>query len=101
MEAKKCVICSEMWPVRFQLRQPENYTCIRCQRDKTISKLFSSQNDMDPGAVARCLEGLTQIEEMLIARACPKMTVHRKHGGQRGYSGHVLNLPQNIQETTK
>ena len=43
------------------------------------------------------LEGLTQVEEMLIARAHPIMSVYRKKGGQRGYSGHVVNLPQNIQ----
>lgn len=53
---------------------------------------------MDPSHVPECLEGMTQIEEMLIARATPIMTVYHKHGGQRGYSGHVLNLPQNIQE---
>lgn len=53
---------------------------------------------MDPGEVPACLEGLTQIEEMLIARCCPIMTVYRKHGGQRGYTGHVLNLPQDIQQ---
>ena len=52
---------------------------------------------MDPGAVPDCLEGMTEIEEMLIARVCPIMTVYHKHGGQRGYSGHVLNLPQKIQ----
>ena len=52
---------------------------------------------MDPGAVPQELQGLTEIEEMLIARACPIMCVYRKHGGQRGYKGHVLNLPQDIQ----
>ena len=25
------------------------------------------------------------------------MCIYRKHGGQRGYKGHVVNLPQNIQ----
>ena len=25
------------------------------------------------------------------------MSVYRKHGGQRGYMGHVLNLPQDVQ----
>ena len=39
---------------------------------------------------------LAQVEEMLIARACPIMSVYRKHGGQQGYHGHILNLPQNI-----
>ena len=92
----KCTLCNEMWPIRFQPSQIETYTCIHCKRDKNIPKLFSPQNDMDPGVVPQCLENMTQIEEMLIARACPIMTVYRKHGGQRGYSGHVLNLPQNI-----
>ena len=44
-----------------------------------------------------CLRGLSHIEEMLIARACPIMAIYRKHGGQRGYRGHVLNLPQDVQ----
>ena len=52
---------------------------------------------MHPENVPQCLQGLSQIEEMLIARACPIMTIYRKHGGQRGYQGHVVDLPQNIQ----
>lgn len=52
---------------------------------------------MLPGDRPACLEGLTQVEEMLISRACPVMCVYRKHGGQRGYRGHVLNLPQDVQ----
>ena len=52
---------------------------------------------MHPGNVPQCLQGLSQIEEMLIAWACPIMTIYRKHGGQHGYGGHVVNLPQNIQ----
>jgi len=63
--------------------------------------MFPAHNDMDPGSVPSCLGGMTQIEEMLTARACPIMTVYRKHGGQRGYQGHVLNLPQNIQQFLK
>ena len=92
----KCTICNEQWPARTRLNlQP--YVCLHCQRDKSTPKTYSKDNDMDPGEVPSCLEGMTQIEEMLIARACPIMTVYRKYGGQRGYSGHVLNLPQNIQ----
>lgn len=40
---------------------------------------------------------LSQIEGMLIARTCPIMCIYRKHGGQRGYKGHVINFPQHIQ----
>lgn len=93
---KQCTICKEQWPVRTRLSM-QPYICLRCQRDKTVPKLYSADNDMDPGELPACLEGMTQIEEMLIARACPIMTVYRKHGGQRGYSGHVLNLPQSIE----
>ena len=39
---------------------------------------------MDPGSVPPCLQNMTQIEELLIARACPIMTVYHKHGGQQG-----------------
>ncbi len=94
---RQCTICNEQWPVRTRLNiQP--YICLRCQRDKTVPKVYSADNDMDPGKLPACLEGMTQVEEMLIARACPIMTVYRKHGGQRGYSGHVLNLPQSIEQ---
>lgn len=52
---------------------------------------------MWPGEAPECLQALSQVEEMLIARACPIMCVYRKHGGQRGYKGHVVNIPQDIQ----
>lgn len=40
----------------------------------------------------------TQTEEMLIARALPIMRIYIKPGGQRGYSGYCINLPQNLNE---
>ena len=72
------------------------YTCDRCKRDKKTVKSFSSANDMDPGSLPDQLKGLTQAEEMLIAKGCPVMRVYRLKGGQRGYGGHVVNLEQNI-----
>ena len=94
---KKCTTCNEQWPTRTHLNV-DTYICMRCQRDKHNPKLFSADNDMDPGNVPPCLQNMTQIEELLIARACPIMTVYRKHGGQLWYSGHVPNLQQNIQK---
>ena len=47
--------------------------------------------------VPPCLQGLTQVEEILIARARSIMCIYCKHGAQRGYKGRVVNLPQNIQ----
>ena len=52
---------------------------------------------MDPGIVPECLQNLSQVEEMLIARVCPIMCVYQKHGGQHGYKGHVINFPQDVQ----
>ena len=77
-------------------RYSENtYQCTRCKRDKGEPKLYSLENCMYPGDVPSSLQGLTQVEEMLITCACPIMCVYRKRGGQHGYKGHV-NLPQNI-----
>ena len=45
---------------------------------------------MLPGRPPACLVGLSQVEEMLIARTCSIMCVYRKHGGQRGYKGQYL-----------
>ena len=42
------------------------------------------------------LQGLTQVEEMLISAVLPIMTIYRLPHGQYGYSGHVINLPQDI-----
>ena len=96
LERRQCTVCKEAWPTRQNLKS-ETYTCYRCKRDKKSPKKFSAENDMDPGIVPEQLRGLTQVEEMLISRVCPIMRVYRKHGGQRGYKGHVLNLPQDVQ----
>ena len=51
---------------------------------------------MDPGVVPIEFRGLTQVEEMLISAVMPLMSVYRLPHGQYGYSGHVINLPQNV-----
>ena len=97
---KQCTVCLEAWPLKSSSRSQEDseYQCVRCNRDKKHPKKFSKQNYMVPSAVPSQLQGLTQIEEMLIARALPIMRVYIKPGGQRGYSGHCINLPQHVQE---
>ena len=90
-----CVICKEAWPLSASRQQM--FTCSRCKRDRKPCRLYSAENDMDPGSVPAELQGLSEVEELLIARAFPMMSIYRKHGGQRGYKGHVLNLPQDIQ----
>ena len=74
-------VCHELWPTRISASKGV-YTCTRCKRDHKEPKLFSVDNDMHPGNVPMELQNLTQIEEMLIARACPIMSIYRKHGGQ-------------------
>ena len=53
---------------------------------------------MDPGEVPDELQDLTEIEEMLIARVFPVMSIYRLRGGQHGYRGNVINFPQDVQE---
>ena len=58
-----------------RLPPPFRCSCQRCKGDNQSPKLFSSDNNMDPGSVPAELQGLTQTEEMLIARCCPIMRV--------------------------
>ena len=70
------------------------YVCKRCTKDPVT---FSAENDMDPGPVPNELAGLTQIEQLLIAQIIPMMTIVRlPRGGQFGYRGNVINLPQDL-----
>ena len=52
---------------------PSRCSCQRCKKVNQCPKLFSSDNNMDPGSVPAELQGLSQTEEMLIARCCPIM----------------------------
>ena len=46
--------------------------------------------------ISDCLQGLTQVEEMLISAVMPIMSIYKLPHGQYGYSGHVVNLPQDV-----
>ena len=59
---------------------------------------FSADNNMDPRDIPEELQDLTEIEEMLIARAFTVMSIYRLCGGQYGYRGNVVNFPQDICE---
>ena len=43
------------------------------------------------------LQNLTQVEEMLVSTVLPIMSLYRLPHGQYGYSGHVINLPQDVE----
>ncbi|KAL2491551.1 Uncharacterized protein Adt_27179 [Abeliophyllum distichum] len=57
---------------------------------------FSAQNIMDPGVVPIELSRLTNLEQILIARAHPMMSVYRVKGQQYKYSGNVINFAQDV-----
>ena len=91
-----CQICLEAWPLNVGSKVPEHFKCSRCKTDKELPNKFSKENFMTPSLLPDVLCGLTKVEEMLIARAVPIMHIYIKPGGQRGYSGHTVNLPQDI-----
>ena len=93
LELHQCQVCKEVWCKIY------NSTCNRCKRDKSFPKKFSIENEMVPSPVPEALKNLTQVEEMLIARALPIMNVYCKpKGGQRAYKGHVITFPNNVQK---
>ena len=93
-EHNGCPTCNESFP-SITLVKGE---CRRCYTEKGSPKKFSTDNNMDPGEVPEELQGLTEIEEMLIARVFPVMSVYKLRGGQHGYRGNVINFPQDVQE---
>src|SRR6185436_6189817 len=53
-----------------------------------------------PGNVPEELQGLTQIEEMLIAQIFPVVLIYCLRGGQYAYRGNVINFLQDVLEFT-
>ena len=106
MTIEQCVVCCEAWPIKLNSQskrrsddKSSGYQCTRCLRDKIFPKIFSRENRMMPSPVPQELQGLTQCEEMLIARAFPVMQVYMKpRFGTISYRGHVVTLPHNVQK---
>ena len=68
-------------------------------KEKGNPKKFSHENCMIPSPVPVELQNLIQFEEMLIGRAFPIIHVYTEpKGGQRAYKGHVITLPQDVQQ---
>ena len=97
-----CEVCCEAWPLPLNSRKEnlKTFICSRCTRDKGNVKKFSVEN-MIPLPVPKELYGLTQIEEMPIARIFPVISVYTKPGGQRAYKGHCINFPQTVYQGIK
>ena len=73
---------------------PQTHRGKRCNGNQENPKAFSAENDMDPGDVSSQLEGMTQVEQMLIAKVAPIMRVYRLKGGQYAHGGQVVNILQ-------
>ncbi|CAG8508044.1 5690_t:CDS:2 [Scutellospora calospora] len=91
-----CLTCNECFLSIILVKG----VCRCCYTKKSLLKKFSSENNMDPGEVSEELQGLTEIEEMLIAQVFPAMIVYRLRGGQHRYSGNIINFPQDVEEFT-
>lgn len=86
--------------------------CEQCKEKTLISKVqenvkchhgskcweYSVLNNMDPGDVPKELQVLTFIEEQIIARIHPQITVFKVKGHQYAYKGNVISFPQDVQE---
>ena len=94
----KCTVCCEAWSLKSVPKIVESYICRKCKHNKELPGKFSRDNDLVPSSQPAELAALTQVEEMLIARVLPIMPVYVKPGGQRAYSGHCINLPQDVKE---
>jgi uncharacterized protein DUF6570 len=93
--------CGEKWfdmKLKVHKRWPEAI-CHKCwTKDQKIQDgddfFFSAGNNMDPGAVPPYLPALSQVEEMVIARAHVQMVIKRVRGHQYHYSGHCISFMQ-------
>ena len=96
---KTCVTCNEGF-LSISLT-PRRNECIRCSKDQHENKLFTAENNIHPCPVPPELQDLSQTEEMLISPIMPMMTTYRLPHGQLGYSGHVISLPQAVDDFVK
>jgi len=64
--------------------------CSRCRR--AAFNLHPAENKMDFGPIPPELFNLSLIEQMLIPRVHPVISLFKIHGQQTGYSGHVIGF---------
>ncbi|KAI9103946.1 hypothetical protein DFS34DRAFT_668475 [Phlyctochytrium arcticum] len=73
-----CQCCKQQWP-NMEIFKIAGF-CRRCQNEKKMKKL-SANNDMDLGIVPDELQGLTLMEQMLIAQIHPIVSCYLLKGG--------------------
>lgn len=85
----RCSTCAKGHP---ELRLI-NGICRNCSKR---DGLFSAENDMDIGEVPLELMDLTMIEQILIARIHPVISLYKIRGSQLAYSGNVINFRKEV-----
>lgn len=83
MQRRTCPRCKEIFLLK-------NSSRIKCLHSKEQCLKYSNLNDMDPGEQPPELKDLTYIEEQLIARISPMLSVFKLKGHQYGYSGNII-----------
>ena len=71
---------------------------IKVKRDKKPCRLYSAENDMDPGSVPAELQGLSEVEELLIERAFPIMPIYRINAEVNGDTRETYSICLKILE---
>ena len=72
--------------------------CTHCKRDKKVPRVSSGENNMDPLPIPVELSGMSDAEQMLIARLAPTVHVHMLRHGGIASNGHYIAFPQALQE---
>ncbi|KAJ7434965.1 hypothetical protein B0H11DRAFT_1660268, partial [Mycena galericulata] len=75
--------CSECREEGFDVKMKDLLQCTRCWADKSDTKLWSDENNTNPtpgNMIPPCLQYLTDMEEMLIARTKTVMQVRWTKG---------------------
>ena len=89
-----CDVCKER---RLEGKGTGNM-CTRCRRDKKVPRDWSGENNMDPLPLPVELSGMSDAEQMLIARLAPTVHVHMLRHGSIASKGHCIAFPQAVQE---
>ncbi|KAK3917474.1 3-phosphoshikimate 1-carboxyvinyltransferase [Frankliniella fusca] len=89
-------------------RSITTYNCSNCHTKRLISSLsftacsfcrkFEKVNNLNPGPIPLELQDLSFVARQLISRIHPVVSLYKIKNCQYGYSGNVINFPQDVQE---
>ena len=95
-----CYVCEDSYVGIQVMTTNTRLMCTRCKSERTHHR-FSSQNNMNPGLRTLVLASLTQVEEMLTARASPVLQVMHSIGGKYKNRGYTIIFPYEVKPVAK